>query len=460
VVTVGNGFSARLLAGTVLAVLFASGASAQSLTEALSAAYNNNPTLGAQRAALRATDEGVPQALSGWRPTVTLTNNAGRSIVDFQNNPNGRSDLILSPNTTTLTATQPLYRGGRTTASTKAAEANVQAGRAVLTNTEQTILLQVVTAYMDVLRDNAVLQLNRNNEQVLGKQLDAGRDRFRVGEITRTDVSQAESRLARARSDRQQAEGNLTSSRATFQRVVGEMPATLQPPPLLAGLPASEEAATAIALEENPQVVASLFTEEASRYDIRAVSGALLPTVNFSGVATRSWDTGTNPNLRLDQFQALLGISIPLYEAGNTYSQVRQRRQINSQRMVQVEETRRLVRQNVIQAWENLNTARAVIVARKAQVSSSTVALDGVTQEAQVGSRTTLDVLDAEQELLDASVALVRAERDEFVASYTLQSATGRLTARSLGLPVQLYDPVENYSRVREKWFGTDGGLN
>ena len=458
--TVGNGFSARLLAGTVLAFLFAGSVHAQTLNEALSTAYNNNPTLGAQRSALRATDEGVPQALSNWRPTVTLNNNSGRTNLNFQNNPAGRSDLILSPNTTTLTATQPLYRGGRTTAATKSAEANVQAGRATLANTEQTVLLQVVTAYMDVLRDTAVLSLNRNNEQVLGKQLDASRDRFRVGEITRTDVSQAESRLARARSDRQQAEGNLTSSRATFQRIVGDMPATLQPPPKLNSLPANEEAATAIALEENPQVIAALFTEEASRYDIRAASGALLPTVNLSGVYTRTWDAGQTPNLRLDQAQALLGISIPLYEAGNTYSQVRQRRQINSQRMVQVEETRRLIRQNVVQAWENLTTARAVIVARKAQVSSSTVALDGVTQEAQVGSRTTLDVLDAEQELLDASVALVRAERDEFVASYTLHAATGRLTARSLGLPVQLYDPLENYSRVREKWFGTDGGLD
>ena len=458
--TVRNGLSRRLLAGTVLAVLFAGSVHAQTLNEALSTAYNNNPTLGAQRSALRATDEGVPQALSSWRPTVTLTNNAGRTNLDFQNNPNGRPDLILSPNTTTLTATQPLYRGGRTTAATPSAEANVPAARATLVNPEQTVLLQVVTAYMDVLRDTAVLSLNRNNEQVLSKQLDASRDRFRVGEITRTDVSQAESRLARARSDRQQAEGNLTSSRATFQRNVGDMPGTLQPPPLLAGLPTSEEVATAIALEENPQVIAAVFTEEASRYDIRAASGALLPTVNLSGIYTRTWDAGQTANLRLDQAQALLGISIPLYEAGNTYSQVRQRRQINSQRMVQIEETRRLIRQNVVQAWENLTTARAVIVARKAQVSSSTVALDGVTQEAQVGSRTTLDVLDAEQELLDASVALVRAERDEFVAAYTLHAATGRLTARNLGLPVQLYDPIENYSRVREKWFGTDGGLD
>jgi outer membrane protein TolC len=234
----------------------------------------------------------------------------------------------------------------------------------------------------------------------------------------------------------------------------------LTQPPALTGLPPNEETATAIGLEENPQIVAAVFQEQASKFDIRAVSGALLPSVSLTGSITRTSEAAVTPDLQTTTGQIIAGISIPLYEAGNVYSQVRQRRQINSQRIVQIEESRRLIRQNIIQAWENLNTARANIVARNAQVSASTVALDGVNQEAQVGSRTTLDVLDAEQELLDASVALVRAQRDEFVAAYTLQSAIGRLTARQLALPVQLYDPAENYSRVREKWLGTDGGLD
>ncbi len=448
------GFAAGLMLGG------SSLAYGQTLQEALVAAYSNNPTLGAQREALKATDEGVPQALSGWRPTVTLSESYGRSAVDFQNNPNGRPDLVLHPNTTTLSVGQPLYRGGRTTAQTKSAEALVQAGRATLGNTEQAVLLQVVTSYMDVLRDQAVLELTRNNEQVLNRQLDAARDRFRVGEITRTDVSQAESRRSRSTSDRVTAEGNLASSRAVFVRAVGQPATNLTPPPPLTGLPTTQEQALSIGLEENPQLIAAKYTEESSKHDIRTVSGALLPTVSLNGNVSRTSEASTVADLQSTVASVVGQISVPLYEAGNTYSQVRQRRQINSQRIVQVEETSRNVRQAIVQAWENLTTARATIVSRQAQVAAARVALDGVTQEAQVGSRTTLDVLDSEQELLDASVSLVRAQRDEFVASYTLQSAMGRLTARNLALPVQLYDPAENYNRVRDKWWGTDGGLN
>lgn len=450
----------KLLAGVAVLALWSAGAGAQTLQEALSAAYSTNPTLQAQRAALRATDEGVPQALSNWRPTVTLSQSYGRSRVDFENNTPARADGTLTPNTLQLSATQPLYRGGRTVAATKSAEAQIQAGRATLTNVEQQVLLNVVTAYMDVLRDAAVLELNRNNEQVLSRQQGAAQDRFRVGEITRTDVSQADARLAGARASRQTAEGTLISSRATFQRIIGQMPANLQPPPSVAPrLPASEEAALAVALEENPALIAAMFNEESSRHDIRVVSGALLPTLSLGGTLSRSSETGQTPDLQQDTAQILATLSVPLYEAGSVYSQTRQRKQVNSQRLVQIEETRRQVRQAVTQAWENLQTARGNITARNAQIQASQVALDGVQQEAQVGSRTTLDVLDAEQELLDASVALVRAQRDEFVASYNLLGAVGRLTARNLALPVELYEPADNYSRVREKWFGTDGGL-
>ena len=450
----------KLLAGVAVLALWGAGAGAQTLQEALSAAYSTNPTLQAQRAALRATDEGVPQALSNWRPTVTLSQSYGRSRVDFENNTPARPDGTLTPNTLQLSATQPLYRGGRTVAATKSAEAQIQAGRATLTNVEQQVLLNVVTAYMDVLRDAAVLELNRNNEQVLGRQQGAAQDRFRVGEITRTDVSQADARLAGARASTQTAEGTLISSRATVQRIIGQMPANLQPPPSVAPrLPASEEAALAVALEENPALVAAMFNEESSRHDIRVVSGALLPTLGLSGTLSRSSETGQTPDLQQDTAQILATLSVPLYEAGSVYSQTRQRKQVNSQRLVQIEETRRQVRQAVTQAWENLQTARGNITARNAQIQASQVALDGVQQEAQVGSRTTLDVLDAEQELLDASVALVRAQRDEFVASYNLLGAIGRLTARNLALPVELYEPADNYSRVRDKWFGTDGGL-
>ncbi len=447
------------LGAAFVALAMASGAAAQTLQESLAAAYANNPTLEAQRAALRATDEAVPQALSNWRPTVTLNSSYGRTLQNTAPDSAARPDIDINPFVNSLTLAQPLYRGGRTTATTRSAEAAVQAGRATLTSTEQTVLQQAVAAYMDVLQNQAVLELNRNNEQVLSRQLDAARDRFRVGEITRTDVSQAEARLSRARSDRTTAEGNLTSSRAIFQRVVGQMPERLMPPAPLAGLPANEQQAAEIGLNENPQLLAAVYNEEASRHDIRAASGALLPTITANSTLQRGIEQQA-PNQNLNTAAITANLSIPLYEAGATYSAVRQRRQINSQRIVQVEEQRRSVREGVVRAWEALMTARGTITARQAQVDASRVALDGVTQEAQVGSRTTLDVLDAEQELLDASVALVRAQRDEFVASYALLGAIGRLTARNLGLAVQLYDPAAHYNEVRDKWWGTDGGLD
>lgn len=432
--------------------------SAQSLNEVLSAAYNNNPTLLAARAALRATDEGVPQALSNWRPTVSVTGEVGKLRQEYDPQSASFQSDTVTPKTVTLSVAQPLYRGGRTEAATEAAEALVLAGRQDLADTEQAVLLDAVTAYMDVVQNQAVLDLNRNNEEVLRRQLEATRERFRVGEITRTDVAQAESRLSGAVASRISAEGALVSSRAVLARVIGEMPGTLSPPPPLPELPKSEEEAVAIAYEENPDLLGARFREVAAKYDVRAVSGALLPTVSLNGSLSRADET-SRANLEVDSARVALQLTVPLYEAGSVYSQTRQRKQVHNQRRIQVEEQRRAVRQLVVQAWENLTTARSNIEARRAQVEAARIALEGVQQEAEVGSRTTLDVLDAEQEYLDARVAEVRSRRDEYVAGFTLLSAVGRLGARQLSLPVDHYDPTSNYDRVREKWFGTDGGL-
>lgn len=432
---------------------------AQSLNEVFSAAYNNNPTLLAARAALRATDEGVPQALSGWRPTVSITGEYGRQRNEYDPSTTTQPSATLDPRTTSLTVSQPLYRGGRTEAATDSAEALVLAGRQDLAGTERRVLLDAVTAYMDVVQNQAVLDLNRNNEEVLRRQLDAVRERFRVGEITRTDVAQSESRLSRATADRIFAEGALVSSRAVLARIIGEMPRTLVSPPPLPQLPANEDEALAIAYEENPDLLGARFREVAAKYDVRAVSGALLPTVSVNGSLSKADET-TRSNLETDSAKIALQLTVPLYEGGQVYSQTRQRKQTHNQRRIQVEEQRRAVRQSVVQAWENLGTARSNITARRAQVDASRIALEGVQQEAEVGSRTVLDVLDQEQEYLDARVAEVRARRDEYVAGFTLVSSVGRLTARQLALPVDYYDPEANYKRVRDKWFGTDGGLN
>lgn len=450
-----------LLGGVVSAVwlLAAPQAGAQTLNEVLSNAYTNNPTLGAARAAVRATDEGVPQALSGWRPTVSLTGEAGVLRQDYKPNTASTQSDTINPTAVGVSVSQPLYRGGRVEALTDSAEALVQAARQDLASTERRVLQDSVTSYMDVLRDQAVVDLTRNNEAVLRRQLEATRERFRVGEITRTDVAQAESRLSRATADRISAEGALISSRATFARIAGLQPGRLVPPPPLPALPANEDEAVAIGDKENPELQAAQFRELSARSDVRAASGALLPSVSLNASANRTTEQ-SRADLDLNTARASIQVTVPLYEAGGVYSQTRQRKQTYNQRRIQVDEQRRLVRQGVTQAWENLNTARSNINARKAQVQASRIALEGVQQEAEVGSRTTLDVLDAEQEYLDAQVAQVRAERDEYVAGFVLYSAIGRLSARNLSLPVQLYDPAENYNRVRDLWFGTDGGLD
>ncbi|MFC3677265.1 TolC family outer membrane protein [Ferrovibrio xuzhouensis] len=454
-------FRQALLASALVGVaaIVAPAASAQEFTDVLSAAYNNNPTLLAARAALRATDEGVPQALSGWRPTVSVNGSVGEQTTDYSLNTTSTQDGSTTPRSLSLTVSQPLYRGGRTEASTSSAEALVLAGRQDLAGTERSVLLDGVTAYMDVVQNQAVLDLNRNNEEVLRRQLDATRERFRVGEITRTDVAQAESRLSRATADRISAEGALVSSRAVLARVIGEMPGTLKEPPPLPPLPKSEEESLTIAYDENPTLLGAKFREASARFDVRAISGALLPTVSVNASATRS-EESTTSHIDSDNAQIALALTVPLYESGSVYSQTRQRKQIYNQRRIQVEEQRRAVRQAVVQAWETLTTARSNIQARSDQVDAARVALEGVQQEAEVGSRTTLDVLDQEQEYLDARVALVQAHRDEYVAGYSLLSSVGRLGARQLGLPVEYYDPINNYNRVRDKWFGTDGGLN
>lgn len=434
-------------------------AQAQSLNEVFSAAYNNNPTLLAARAALRATDEGVPQALSNWRPTVNLSNERGRQWLEYDPQSAANRDGVMNPNTLQLTVSQPLYRGGRTEAATDSAEALVLAGRQDLASTERRVLLDAVTAYMDVVQNQAVLDLNRNNEEVLRRQLEAVRERFRVGEITRTDVAQSESRLARATADRISSEGALVSSRAVLARVIGEMPRVLTPPPPLPQLPKSEEEALAISYDENPDLLGARFREVAAKNDVRTASGALLPTVSLNGSVSKADETIRN-NFETETKKVAVTVTVPLYEGGAVYSQTRQRKQVHNQRRIQVEEQRRAVRQAVVQAWENLSTARSNITARTSQVDAARIALEGVQQEAEVGSRTTLDVLDQEQEYLDARVAEVRARRDEYVAGFTLLSSVGRLGARTLALPVEYYDPTDNYDRVRGKWFGTDGGLN
>ncbi len=418
---------------------------ADTLSEALASAYLSNPDLGAVRAELRGTDEGVPQALSGWRPTVQIDATAGyeradSSTINAQN---------LRQGTGTLSVVQPLYRGGRTVAGTSQAENEVLANRARLRSSEQTVLLDAVTAYMDVLRDRASVALNLNNEQVLRRQLEATRDRFEVGEVTRTDVAQAEARLARTVAERISAEGSLAVSDATYERVIGAKPGDLEAAPPLPALPESLPDAMAITLAENPDLESAAHAENSAREAVKVAFGDVLPEASLTGATETSLEDVESTSVSL-----LAQVTIPLYQAGAVHAQVRQAKELRNQRRIEVEQARRSVVETVTQSWEQLVTARSNIRARQQEVRANEIALEGVRQEAAVGSRTTLDVLDAEQELLDARVALVVAERDEYVAGFALYSAIGRLSVAHLSVPVTAYDPTSHYNQVRDKYWG------
>ncbi|MEQ8265876.1 MAG: TolC family outer membrane protein [Parvibaculum sp.] len=439
-------------------LLAAAPASAETLIETLATAYDTNPVLQAQRAQLRATDEQVPQALSGWRPNLQAQGSYGLVNTDTTLNSGVSSRDDLRPLSGAVTLSQNVFAGGRTVNATDQAEATVQAGRESLLSVEQSTLLNAVQAYMSVIRDMNVVELNRNNVEVLKRQLEATTDRFRVGELTRTDTAQSEARLSRARTELTVAEAQLTASRSFYQRIVGQMPGTLEKAVHIEGLPQTEEEARQIAADNNPTLLAARYSEEASREAINVAKGSLLPS--FDVQAQYQYGRDPSSTIRDVEESSLLGVlTIPLYQSGAEYSRVREAKELNNRSRLEVAAAMREVDEAVRNAWEQLRSSRSNITSTTEQVNASSIALEGVRQESEVGARTTLDVLDAEQELLNARVALVSAERDLAVAEYGLLAAMGQLTARNLELPVAYYDATENYGEVRNKWigFGTAG---
>ncbi|MGE0121229.1 MAG: TolC family outer membrane protein [Dongiaceae bacterium] len=447
--------TSRAAAAVAVALAWSFGAgtaAAESLRDALATAYASNPTLQSARAQLRQTDELVPQALSNWRPTVTVEGDVGAAwdddVVDGGPDDSGGRE----PKSVALDVTQPIYRGGRTVAQRDQAENLVRAGRAQLLTAEQLVLLQAVTAYVDVLRDIAVVDLTKNNQDVITEQLNATRERFDVGEVTRTDVSQAEARLSQAMADRTQADGNLSSSRAVYRQIIGTLPGNLTVPDLPSGLPTNVEEVIALS-ENNPAVTQAVFLERAARDGTDVVFGELLPTVSIVGEVGTN-DQISNEDLSSSGASIFARVVIPLYQAGNVESRVRESKQLTGQRRQQLDEARRQTVQDATTAWQALETAGAQIESFRAAVESNRTALDGVRQEQQVGLRTVLDVLDAQQEVLQAEVNLVVARRDHLVAAYQTLAAIGKLTALDLRLDVELYDPDRHYREVRDKWWG------
>jgi len=430
------------------------------LEQALAATYLREPALQAERAKLRATDEDLPQARAGWRPTVVLAGGVGygdglsRSYTPFL------GGWVKTPTdrdvaTAQATLTQPLYTGGRTTANIHRAKDLIMAERASMLAQEETSLSDAVNAYVGVIQSEQLLGLAVNNEQVLRQQLRATEDQFQVGEVTRTDVAQAEAALAGAKAQRETAEGNLQTARATYRKTIGfDPPATLVPPQPL-HLPVSTmRAASDMAAANNPNVVAAQFNQAAAQNAVSAAIGQLMPQLSLQAQAFQAQNSGARSS-DVNGYTALLNLSVPLYQGGSEYAAVRQARQTVQQQQSLLASARRIAIQNAVQAWQTYQAASAAAASTRLAVRANEIALIGVEREHLVGTRTTLDVLNAQQALVNSRVTLVQNLSNLVTASYAVASAVGRLTARDLRLPVPLYDDTAYYKAVRNRWFGT-----
>lgn len=429
------------------------------LAEALAATYAYQPVLQAERAKLRATDENVPAALSGWRPTVVLAGGVGYAdgtsrAYSFTTGEVVQTPLQRSIGQAQATITQPLYTGGKVSAQVNRAKNQVMAERANLIVQEEQSFSDTVNAYVGVIQAQQLLALNINNEQVLRKQLDATNDRFRVGEITRTDVAQAEAALSGATAQREIAYGNLQTARATYRRVIGyDAPDDLvEPQPLKLPI-ASEKDAAAEASANNPNVIMALFNDAAAKDAMDVALAQLMPQVSLQGQIFQSNNVGAR-SAQSNGYQVLANLSVPIYQGGSEYAGVRQARQSEEQTHKLVDDSRRTAVQNAVAAWDTLVAAKAAADSTRAQIRANEVALEGVEREAIVGSRTTLDVLNAQQALLTSQTQLVQALAQLVTASYGVAAAIGRLTARDLALQVPLYDETAYYNAVKNKWFG------
>ncbi|NBQ39043.1 MAG: channel protein TolC [Alphaproteobacteria bacterium] len=445
-----------LLAGIAVTALMAGGAAhAETINGALARAYASSPDLNAQRASLRATDEQVPRAKSGYLPRVTASSSLGQAN-SVLSNISSPYDLTTTPRTVGVTVTQNLYNGDRTSSQVDAAEKGVLASRSGLRYAEQQVLLNGATQYMNVVRDEAVVQLRTANIDVLKEQLRQTQDRFNVGEVTRTDVAQVEAQLAAAEADRSSAEANLESSRAAYQQVIGVAPSGLvEAEPVAKRLPVSIEEAFKIGDAENPQLVASRINVEIAEAQVRLVEGEFKPSVDLQGSASQGWES-KYPGDTGHDFRLLGQLSMPIYEAGEISARARAAKETLGQRRLESDSARDQVRSGVAAAWSQYETANARVKSAKAQIAAATIALNGVQEEAKVGQRTTLDVLISDQNLLSARVNLVTAQRDRVVSSYQLLAAVGRLSASNLGLSVKAYDPTAHYAATKGRITGTD----
>ncbi len=446
---------------TMLAVMLTSVstiAMAENLSNVLSHTYENSLVINAERTGLKATDESVAKAKSGYRPSVVGQGSIGRShYQSIYDNKFGGDKIkqYQDPNSISVNFVQPVFSGLSTYNTVKAAKSQVKSARSNLYNTEQATLLDAVSVYMDVIRDKAVLNLQINNEKVLKRHLDSYQKRFKAGELTRTDVAQSEARLSGATANRIAAEGQLEVSNANYFDVVGLEPAAFMEDVSDNSIrvPKSLDEAVQLAMKNNPQIKAIEYAVEAAGHTVNAKKGALSPTVDVIAGAGKYRDV--NSFKRNDTWEVMANMSVPLYQSGAEYANIREAKQVENQYRILLAQAKQSVRAQTVSAWENYTSTRAQIDSIKAQIKASKIALDGVIREAQVGSRTVLDVLDAEQEHLDNQVSLVCVHRDEIVSAYALLSAVGQLNPEGLNLNVESYDSKAYYEEVKNKWFGT-----
>lgn len=456
------------VAGLAFAGFFAglgstSPVSAQTIEAALVQAYQTNPQLNAQRAQVRATDENVPIALSGYRPRVSVTASAGtqwQEVLTKQRNPAtgavtySTTDGTTAPRSVGITASQTIFNGQQTANRTRAAESQVSSAREGLRVLEQSVLLSAATIYMDYLRDSAIVEVQRSNVRVLEETLRQVRDRFNVGEVTRTDVAQSEAQLAAGRTSLLSAESTLNTTRANYRRIIGSEPGRLTPGrPVDRYLPATLAAAVQMGLTENPNVIAAMYGLDVSHLQVRINEGALFPTLTLQGSITKSYETSPT-TLQTFNAQAVAQLSVPIYQGGSEYALIRQSKETLAQQRLALEQTRDQARATVVQTWGQLQATKAQMTSAQAQVTASETALNGVREEARVGQRTTLDVLNAQQALVNARQTLITAQHDRVVASYNVLSAIGRLSPTVMALKTDVYDPRVHYHQVRDAWTG------
>ncbi len=442
--------------GFIIAGLYPAIALAQSetLMSAWADAYNLNPSLQAQRAQLRATDEQVSQALSHWRPSIEATGNVGRN---WQRVPGldvfGDGHFASEEHGAGIQLTQPLFRGFRTLEETEAAKKQVMEGRAKLEHAEQQLFIDTATAFLNLVRDETILNDERDNERVLTEKLVETRVRRQHGDLTDTDIKQAEARLARAAVSRMQTENAISDDRASYQRLVGHLPGTLSDAPVLLMIP-GPLADVLGQTTHNPDVVSAQYAADEAHAEVKLNEGSLLPEVNLVANSDRNWGQNSTIPGREDSSQIMVQATVPLYRSGADYSRVRAAEQTLTQRDMELHEAEHKATETTRDAWQSLMTSGAAIAADEDEVSADTQALTGVKVENKVGTRTILDVLNAQQELLDAQIDLARARHDRELAMVQIRATVGTLTADVLRLPVTYYDPARHYNDVKGQWIG------